>query len=297
MLDLLIVGGGPAGLSAGIYAMRAGLKTLLIEQAFPGGQIAEAKDLANYPGFPNGISGAEFSALVKKQAENLGLDILTDNIIKLDITNKEKTASSKDHTYTAKNIILAMGISKKIGIPGEKEFTGMGVSYCATCDGGFFKKKRVMVIGGGNAAGEDAMYLSNICEKVYLVHKHNELQMKKQLQDKILSAENIECLMNCEVVNIFGKDFVAGADIEYSNGSQQTVWGISGIFIAAGKSPNTHMVPGELLDGKGYIIAGEDTKTKIDGVFAVGDIRSKPLRQVVTACADGANAVHQILNL
>ena len=294
--DLIIIGAGPAGLTAGIYAARAGLKTLLIERFGAGGQILNTYEVDNYPALP-GISGGE-----------LGMK-MSDHLDKFDVTRQMAEVSSIDfgegihtvHTdsdeYTCRSIILATGNSpRKLGIPGEEELTGAGVSYCATCDGAFFRKRTVAVIGGGDVAVEDAIFLARGCEKVYLVHRRNELRAAKILQNALFELSNVEVVWDHIPKEIKGADegSVKGLVIENVKDGKTTILEVSGVFIATGNDPNASYTDEVKKDERGYIIADETCATSIPGVFAAGDIRSKRLRQVTTAVADGANAVYSV---
>ncbi len=297
MYDVLIVGGGPAGITAAIYAARAGVNALLIEGMFVGGQAATTSEIENFPGFPKMITGMDFSLALHEQIKNLGVAFKTDTILELDILGETKIARSKKEEYTAKNIILAMGANpKKLGLASELRLSGKGVSYCATCDGAFHKEKHTVVVGGGDTAGEDALYLSKICNKVTVIHRREEFRMQKSLQDRLLNTSNITCLMSCEVSEILGDDSVTGVSLKYKNGETSEIQDISGVFMAVGITPSTTLLPKQLLDSHGYVVADESTKTSVQGVYAAGDIRTKSLRQIITACADGAIALHEIVS-
>ncbi|PWL45850.1 MAG: thioredoxin-disulfide reductase [Clostridiales bacterium] len=301
MYDILTIGGGPAGLTAAIYGARAGLSVAVVEKAVPGGQITSTHQLENYPGFAQGISGAEFSQQLLEQAKRVGAQVLTDEILSLQLEGKVKKAEGKAGSYQAKTMILALGAApRKLEIPGEQQFTGMGVSYCATCDGAFFKGLRVAVIGGGDTAFEDARYLSDLAAEVYLVHRRDTFRAQQYLVEKAKAKENIHFIKQAVPVEICG-----GMDLEYivlqdvQTGKRQEL-AVEGVFAAVGQKPNTELVQGKIaLDAAGYIEADENTRTNIPGIFAAGDVRKKRLRQVVTAAADGAvaamEAYHTIL--
>ena len=293
--DLIIIGSGPAGLAAAVYAQRACLDTLVIEQStVSGGQILNTYEVDNYPGYP-GISGYELGMKLREHADKLGAHFKEDTVLKIeDKGPKEvKRVSGMNATYEARTLILATGAShKKLGIPGETELAGAGVSYCATCDGAFFKDKTAVVVGGGNMAVEDAIFLSRICKKVYLLHRRDELRADEILQESLSACENVEMIWNSVAVEIQGTECVTGLKIRNVLDDTESVIDTDGVFIAVGILPNTEKFKGLVkLDEAGYIIAGEEGITETPGVFAAGDIRTKMLRQVVTAVADGANAV------
>lgn len=291
--DVIIVGGGPAGLSAAVYAKRAGLKAVVIEKDYMGsGQIAASDRVDNYLGLP-GISGYELGEKFHKHAEDMGADFLEAEVTEIMKTSNGFNVSFKDgRLLNAENIIYAAGTSyRHLGIPGEEK---MGVSFCAVCDGAFYKDKKVAVIGGGDTALGDAEYLSEIAEKVYLVHRRNEFKANKNLQEKIKNTENIELVLSAEPIEILGDKRVEQLIIK-QNGEKK-ILDVSGIFVAVGSVPNTQAVEGLCeLDEQGYIKAGENCKTSCKGIFAAGDVRTTPLRQVITAVSDGAVAVQSII--
>jgi thioredoxin reductase (NADPH) len=293
MYDLLIIGGGPAGITAGIYAARAGMNAAVIERFFPGGQAAKTYMLENYPGFANGISGMDFAFALKEQAEHLGAEIKQEEITRLDLCGEVKIAYTQNEALYARTMILAMGAKPKLlGVPGEEKYTGAGVSYCATCDGAFYKGKDVAVVGGGDTAGEDALYLSKIAKTVYIVHRRSEYRMQKNLQERIQAAPNIAPVLEYIPAEIAGDGFVKSLELKnVRNGEKKSV-PLQGVFVAVGIEPETQLAEGQIaLDG-GYILADEGRGTSEPGVFAAGDIVKKPLRQVVTAVSDGAVAVY-----
>ncbi len=294
MYDIVIIGGGPAGISAAIYAERAGHSTVVIEKAILGGQITYTHMLENYLGFSRGISGGDFSLEIKKQAERLGVEILSDEIIKLDISGPEKRVIGAAGEYGYKALILAVGAHpRSLDIPGEKEFSGIGVSYCATCDGAFFRGRDVTIIGGGDTAFEDALYIAGIASKVYLVHRRDMFRAQECLVEKARNTKNIEFIQNTIPVEIKGNLDVEGIQLKNVHTQEEIFLPVDGVFVAVGRIPDTAFLQGIVaLDKAGYILAGEDTKTNIPGVYAAGDARVKTLRQVVTAAADGAVAAH-----
>ena len=292
--DLAILGGGPAGITAAIYASRARLNTIWIDKNFaPGGQITATYEVDNYPGMP-GISGMDLGEAFGEHARKLGLEPKREKLLSLEnISGDIKTIHTKKNEYQARTIILAFGAEhRKLDIPGEDDLGGLGVSYCATCDGAFYKDRTVVVVGGGNAAAEDAVFLSGLCKKVYLVHRRDELRADKAIQEKIFDCENIEMVWDSVPLEILGQDEVTGIKIRNVNTGEERELDTDGVFIAVGIVPNTTFVKAQLeLDENGYICAGEEGITSAAGVFAAGDIRTKALRQVVTAVSDGANAV------
>lgn len=297
MYDVIIVGAGPAGLTAGLYAGRAGLKALILERIFAGGQITRTLMVENYPGFPDGIEGIDLSFKFKEQAERHGAVIETSEVTGFDLEGEEKKVITADRIFSAKSIILAMGASyKSLGLGSEKRLTGSGVSYCATCDGAFFKQKQVAVIGGGDTAIEDALYLANFASHVYVVHRRDELRAQKVLQRAAMQDERIEFAWNCEVDAIEGDTHVTGVRVRNNKTQEIRSLAVSGVFVAIGIVPHSDDVR-ELVktDDFGYIVTDEAMHTSLPGVFAAGDIVAKPLRQVITAAADGAIAIYSAL--
>ena len=295
--DLAILGGGPAGITAAIYASRARLNTIWIDKNFvPGGQITATYEVDNYPGMP-GISGMDLGEAFGEHARKLGLEPKREKILSLEnISGDIKTIHTKKNEYQARTIILAFGAEhRNLLIPGEDDLGGLGVSYCATCDGAFYKDRTAVVVGGGNAAAEDAVFLSGLCKKVYLVHRRDELRADKAIQEKVFGCENIEMVWENIPLEILGQDEVTGIKIRNVKTGEERELDTDGVFIAVGIVPNTTLVEDQLeLDENGYICAGEEGITSAAGVFAAGDIRTKALRQVVTAVSDGANAVASV---
>lgn len=293
MYDLLILGAGPSGLTAGIYAARGGLKTAIIEKTSFGGQLALTSEIENYPGFEN-ISGFELAYKMQQQAEKLGVEFIYEEIMGLDIVGDVKCVKTQGNKYEAKAVIIAMGASPRLlGLDKEKALLGAGVSYCATCDGAFFRGKDVAVIGGGNTAVEDAIYLSKFCNKVYIVHRRNEFRATKAEINKMTAKQNVELVLSSVVSDIFGESKVEG--IEVTTGEQKKRIDVSGVFVAIGRTPNTTLIKGIDLTDNGYIVVDRLQRTSEKGVYAVGDIVDKSLRQVVTACADGAVAAECVI--
>ena len=296
--DTAILGAGPAGISAAIYAARAKLNTLWLDKQFEqGGQVLNTHEVDNYPGMP-GISGMDLGEAMAGHAAKLGIEPLRENVLSVEDAGTDKIIRTKTHEYRARTVILACGAShRKLNIPGEEELSGMGVSYCATCDGAFFKNKTAIVVGGGNMAVEDAIFLSRICKKVYLVHRREELRAERILQESLFACENVEIRWNSVVVEIQGTECVTGLKIRDVQDATESVIATDGVFIAVGILPNTDKFRNLVkLDEAGYIVAGEEGITETPGIFAAGDIRTKMLRQVVTAVADGANAVASVQN-
>lgn len=290
--DTIIVGGGPAGLSAGIYAMRSGLKTVLIEKFAPGGQMIVTDFVENYPGFPAGIGGPDLSAEMEKQARSLGLEILSTEVISVDFTKDEKIVVTPEGELKASTVILAVGASPRtLGVPGERKFFGRGVSTCATCDGAFFRNKEIAVVGGGNTAIQDAVFLTKFASKVTIIHRRSELRATKILQDRAVKNPKINFALSSIVVDIEGDVKVERIVIENTQDGTRRTIPVDGVFMLIGTVPNTDYFRGVIdLDPAGYIITDEGMRTSVPGVFAAGDCRRKMLRQMVTAASDGAIA-------
>lgn len=292
MYDIIIIGGGPAGLTAAIYAKRAGYTALLLEGGVPGGQAATTPSIENWPGTAQ-VDGADFSMNLYEQTKALGADVRFESAVGMRDGGMVKTVAAAGHYYDGRTVILANGVRRrKLEVRGEQEFAGRGVSYCATCDGSFFKGKEVAVVGGGNTALEDALFLANLCPVVHLIHRRGEFRAEKHLIDALAATENIKCLMEHKVLSIQGTGRVEALELESPKG--RSILPVGGVFAAVGLIPdNGSFAPPLELDENGYVIAGEDTHTNVPGVFVAGDTRSKSLRQLVTAAADGAAAAHQ----
>ena len=290
--DTVIIGGGPAGYTAALYASRAGLDTLVIEKMSAGGQMALTGDIDNYPGFPEGVDGFTLGANMQAAAERFGAKTEYAEVLSLELSEKVKKIITASKTFLAKTVIIATGAEpRELGIEREKELVGRGVHYCAHCDGRFYKGKTVAVIGGGNSAVSDALYLSRLAKKVYLVHRRDTLRATKIYLDPLKKAENIEFLFDSTLVDIVAEPRVKQAKIKNLKSGEENYIDCDGIFISIGRSPTTAFLNGAIpLDAQGYIIADESTRTPIDGVFAAGDVRTKTLRQIVTAVSDGAVA-------
>lgn len=296
MKDIMIIGSGPAGLSAAIYAKRAGLDAAVLEKApMSGGQVLTTYEVDNYPGLP-GIGGFELGMKFREHADRMQVEFIEEEVEQIEDAGDYKKVITTQGEHEARTVLLATGaVHAKLGIPGEDELAGMGVSYCATCDGAFFRKKITAVIGGGDVAVEDAIFLSRMCEKVYLIHRRDELRAAKSLQKELFELPNVEVLWNSLPEAILGSEQVEGLRItERVTGKTQEL-NVSGVFVAVGILPNTDYCSGLVeMDEKGYVLAGEDCCTSREGIYAAGDIRKKPLRQILTAAADGANAITSI---
>ena len=289
--DVLIIGAGPAGITASIYALRAGLSVIVLDGNLYGGQAAITSQIENYPAIRS-ISGAIFAQQLYQQAIDLKANIRFEEVTSVDFSQKTKTVVTTKNTYMAKAVIVANGVKRRLlHCSGEKELTGKGVSYCATCDGMFFRNKEVIIVGGGNTALEDALFLSNQCQKVLLVHRKETFTAEKALVDAVMARKNITIMYYSQVTKINGRHKVTSANIYDSHKKETSTIPIDGVFIAIGYAPDNHIVS-DFLDTspEGYLSASEDCHTKIDGVFVAGDTRTKPLRQIVTACSDGAVA-------
>jgi len=294
MHDVVIVGGGPAGFTAALYCARAKLDTLLIERMFSGGQMATTYLMENYPGFEEPISGPDLAIRMENQARKFGALIVNDDVIDLQLEDKIKTVRTKNNSYRSKAVILSMGASpRELGIPKEKEFRGAGVSYCATCDGAFYKDKIVAVVGGGDTAAEDALYLTRFCPKIYIIHRRDSMRAAKMLQDELLNNKKVEFMWDSKVEEIIGRYGVEGVKVRNLKTNELRDVQVEGIFVAIGMVPNTELVKGKvLLNESGYVVTDDKMQTNIPGVYAAGDIREKVLRQAITAASDGAVAAY-----
>lgn len=315
MYDLIIIGSGPAGLSAAVYAKRAGLDTMVLEKsAMSGGQVLTTYEVDNYLGLP-GINGFDLGMKFREHADHMGVEF-----VEAEVTGLEKQETSTDvksellaserksrvihriktnqGEYETRSVLIATGASHShLGIPGEEEFTGMGVSYCATCDGAFFKNRTVAVIGGGDVAVEDAIFLARTSKKVYLLHRRSELRAAKILQENLMKLDNVEILWDTVAEEIGGKDQVRSLRLRNVVSGEKKELSVDGVFIAVGIHPNTELFRDVVeCDERGYIVADEDGATDVPGIFAAGDARTKKLRQIITAVSDGANAVTSIQN-
>lgn len=298
ILDLVIIGSGPAGLSAAVYAARAGLSFLILESNYAsGGQVLNTYEVDNYLGFC-GANGFDLGMKFREHAEKLGARFINKKVSAINIEETLKEIVCEDGTsYRTKNVILATGaVSTRLNVPGEEEFKGKGVSYCATCDGNFFRGKTAAVIGGGDTALEDAVYLARICEKVYVIHRRDSFRGAKSLEEKLLACENVDVIWDTVVEKIEGTDVVQNLLVKNTRLNMPGKLKVDGVFVAVGTKPVSSLLSGKvLMDDKGYIIAGENCATNVSGIFAAGDVRKKDFRQIITAASDGANAVNSLI--
>ena len=292
--DMVIIGGGPGGYTAALYAARAGLDALVLEKLSAGGQMAQSHKIDNYPGFEEGIDGFELAMKMQQGAERFGAKTQYGEVTALDLHPNPKVISTPEGRLLARTVALATGAGpRELGLPGERELIGRGVAYCAACDGMFYRGKTVAVVGGGNSAVSDAILLSRIAEKVILIHRRGSLRADKIYHDQLDKLPNLEIKWNCQVTELLREDVLSGIRIRNVNSGEEEIISLQGLFVSVGRKPATELVADQLpLDKGGYIIAGESTKTALEGVYAVGDVRTKDLRQIVTAVADGAVAVH-----
>ena len=292
--DMLILGGGPAGYTAALYAARAGFDRLLIERMSAGGQMALTGEIENYPGFDEGVDGFTLGMKMQNAAEKFGAKTEYDEVTGVDFSWKIKKVRTVGGDFFGKTVVISTGANpRELGVNGESELVGRGVHYCAHCDGRFYKDKTVAVIGGGNSAVSDALYLSRLAKKVYLIHRRDSLRAEKIFEEALKNADNIEILWNSTVEDFITDGRVTGLKLISTQSEKMSEIECDGVFVSIGRKPATDFLQGVVaLDKNGYIVADESTKTEIDGVYAVGDVRTKPLRQIVTAAADGAVAVH-----
>lgn len=292
--DMIVVGGGPGGYTAALYAARAGLDTLVLEKLSAGGQMALTEEIDNYPGFEDGIDGFTLAEKMQQQAERFGAKSAYAQVERMDLTASPKVLETSEGTFHARTVVLATGANpRELGLPHEAALTGRGIAYCAACDGMRYKGKTVVVVGGGNSAAADAMLLSRIAQKVILVHRRDALRATKVYHAPLMQAENLEFRWNSVVTELLHEEKLTGVKVKNVHTGEEDTIPCDGVFISVGRKPATELVQGQLeLDRSGYIIADETTATNLPGVYAVGDVRTKPLRQVVTAVADGATAVH-----
>ena len=292
--DMIIIGGGPGGYTAALYAARAGLNTLVLEKLSAGGQMALTHQIDNYPGFEDGIDGFELGEKMQRQAERFGAQTEYAEVFRVDLTAQPKMVETSEGIFRGRTVVLATGANpRELGVDGEAALVGRGVAYCAACDGMFYRGKTVVVVGGGNSAAADALLLSRIAKKVILVHRRDSLRATKVYHQPLLQAENVEFAWNSQVVELLHGEKLTGVRIRDVHTGEEREIACDGLFVSVGRKPATAFLEGQVaLDASGYIIAGESTETSIPGVYAVGDLRTKALRQVVTAVADGAMAVH-----
>lgn len=290
--DVIIIGGGPGGYTAALYSARANLKTVVIEKLSAGGQMATTSQVDNYPGFEEGVNGFELGEKMRQGAERFGVETLFAEVESVDLNAELKVIHTSEGDYFARTVILATGANpREMGLEEEQKLKGRGVAYCATCDGMFYRNKTVVVVGGGNTAVADALFLSKICNKVYLVHRRDQLRASKSYMSALKQSLNIEFIWNAKVKEILHDKKVTGIVAEDIESGDAIKVACDGVFVAIGRIPNTDLFKGQIeLDDGGYIVADETTRTNLPGVFAAGDVRTKPLRQIVTATADGAVA-------
>lgn len=291
MWDVIVIGGGPAGLTAALYAARGGLKTLVLEGGTPGGQMGTTPEIENYPGTGT-VSGFELAMKMMEQAQQAGAEMMFEQAEELETAGPVKRVRTATQELEARALILATGASRrKLGIPGEEEFAGRGVSYCAVCDGNFFRGKEVAVIGGGNTALEDAEYLATLCQKVYLIHRREEFRGGEVLAKRVRSKENVELVLSSVAEEVLGTQAVEGLRVRHVVSGDVRELKVSGVFVAVGTLPNSALAEGKLPLAQGGAVAyGAGCRTEVEGVFVAGDVADTPLRQIVTACADGALA-------
>lgn len=296
LYDVIVIGGGPGGYTSALYAARANLSVAILEKLSPGGQMGTTDVIDNYPGFPQGVNGFELAMQMKEGAERFGAQTQLAEVTQVELAGQVKTIHTSGGDYQARTVVLATGAHpRELGLPGERELRGRGVSYCATCDGMFYRGKTVVVVGGGNTAVSDVLYLSRLCEKVYLVHRRDTLRASKVYLDPLQKAENVEFVWDSEVKQLLRDQAVTGVRVRNKKTGEERDIPCGGVFVAVGYLPNTELYRGQVeLDEAGYVLADETTQTNLPGVFAVGDLRKKPLRQVVTAASDGAVAAHFI---
>ena len=292
--DMIIVGGGPGGYTAALYAARAGLDTVVLEKRSAGGQMALTHQIDNYPGFEDGIDGFYLAEKMQKQAERFGAKSEYAEVIRMDLKASPKVVETSEGIFCGKTVVLATGANpRELGIDHETELVGRGIAYCAACDGMFYRGKTVVVVGGGNSAAADALLLSRIAKKVIIVHRRDNLRATKIYHEPLMNAENVEFRWNSTVSELLYGDRLTGVRLKDVHTGEETELVADGVFVSVGRKPATELLADQIeLDKGGYIAAGETTETNIPGVYAVGDVRTKLLRQVVTAVADGAMAVH-----
>ena len=290
--EVIIVGGGPAGFTAGLYAARAMLDPLILMGPLPGGQAATTENMENYPGFPEGIGGQALASLIQEQAESFGARLLPEEVIEVDFSQSPFKVKTYDKEYRAKTIIIATGAKpRRLGVPGEKKFIGRGVSFCATCDGFFYRDKTVVVVGGGDSAMDESMFLSRFASKIYVVHRRDQLRAAKQLQERVFANPKIELVWSSVVEEILGEDNVTGVKLRNVNTGEVSELPADGVFVYVGLDPNTKLFEGQIeLNDQKYIVTDKQQKTNVPGVFAAGDVQDPDFRQVVVAAGTGAAA-------
>ena len=292
--DMIIIGGGPGGYTAALYAARGGLDVIVLEKLSAGGQMAQTHQIDNYPGFEDGVDGYELGQKMLRQAERFGAKTAYAEVTRVDLKAEPKVIETSEGTYHGKVVVIATGAGpRELGVEGERDLVGRGVAYCAACDGMFFKGKTVAVVGGGNSAAADALLLSRIAERVIVIHRRDTLRATKVYHEPLMQAENVEFRWDSVVTALEHGDKLTGVRLKNVKSGEESSLEVDGLFVSVGRKPNTQLFDGQVeLTAGGYIAAGEDTRTNIPGVYAVGDVREKQLRQIVTAVADGAVAVH-----
>lgn len=292
--DVIIIGGGPAGYTAALYATRAGFETLVLEKLSAGGQMTQTTQIDNYPGYDEGIDGFLLGMKMQSGAERFGAKTKIAEVLSVELTGDIKKIETSEGIFYSRTVMIATGADHKhLGVEREAELTGSGLAYCAACDGMFYKGKTVAVVGGGNSAAADAMVLSRICEKVILIHRRDTLRATKIYHDPLMKADNIEFRWNSSVNQLLGENRLSGVELKDVNTGELSQLELDGLFVSVGRNPQTDLFRDQIeLDASGYIIADESTRTNLPGVYAVGDVRTKALRQIITAAADGAVAAH-----
>jgi len=295
MYDVIVIGGGPAGYTAALYAARANLKVLVLEKLSPGGQMGTTDQVDNYPGFADGVNGFELAMEMKRGAERFGAESKMAEVTEVRLTGEVKEVLAGGQRLEARAVVLACGAHpRELGLAGEQELRGRGVSYCATCDGMFFRGKTVAVVGGGDTAAADALYLSRLCEKVVVIHRRDALRASAAYRKPLMETPNVEFLWDSEVTELEHENVLTGLVVRNKKSGECQRVACSGVFVAIGQVPSSQIFAGQVrLDERGYVVADESTRTNLPGVFAAGDLRAKPLRQIITACADGAVAAQQ----
>ena len=291
--DMIILGGGPGGYTAALYAARAGRSVLVLERLSPGGQMALTSEIDNYPGFPEGVDGFELGMRFQEQAHRFGAETEYAEVRELDLKSDPKVLRTPDGDFHARTVVIATGAGpRKLGLPNEERLTGRGVHYCAHCDGMFYRGKTVVLVGGGNSAAAEALHLSRLAEKVILVHRRDTLRATKLYHEPLMKLPNLEFKWNSAVSELSGEARLSGVKIKNLLSGQEEHLEADALFVSIGRTPSTQLVTGQLELEGGYIVADESTKTNLPGVYAVGDVRTKALRQIITAASDGANAAH-----
>ena len=291
--DMIVLGGGPGGYTAALYAARAGRSVLVLERLSPGGQMALTSEIDNYPGFPEGVDGFELGMKFQEQAHRFGAETEYAEVRSLDLRADPKVLHTPDGDFYARTVVIATGAGpRKLGLPNEERLTGRGVHYCAHCDGMFYRGRTVVLVGGGNSAAAEALHLARLAEKVILVHRRDTLRATKLYHEPLMKLPNIEFKWNSAVIELPGENRLSGVKIRNLISGEEELLDAAALFVSIGRTPSTALVQGQLELENGYIVADESGRTSIPGVFAVGDVRTKALRQIITAAADGANAAH-----